>query len=84
MTRFIGAAAFAAAASAAALRRGDMNGCGFHIKSSGGLDCTMGQFEDGQNRLNGSYPVATYYFSNGGITDGNGRPCIVTTTNDAT
>ncbi|KAF2211516.1 hypothetical protein CERZMDRAFT_43011 [Cercospora zeae-maydis SCOH1-5] len=62
-----------------------MNGsCGFHIKASGGLDCTMGQFQDGQNRLNGSYPVATYYFENGGITDGHGRPCIVTTTNDAT
>ncbi|USW47912.1 Putative ubiquitin 3 binding protein But2 [Septoria linicola] len=44
----------------------------------------MGQFEDGQNRLNGSYPTATYYFSNGGITDEAGRPCIVTTTNDAT
>ncbi|KAM3419037.1 hypothetical protein BST61_g4992 [Cercospora zeina] len=76
---------FAAGASAATLRRGDMNGsCGFHIKSSGGIDCTMGQFQDGQNRLNGSYPVATYYFDNGGITDDHGRPCIVTTTNDAT
>lgn len=80
------AAAFAATASAAALqRRGDMSGsCGFQIQSSGGVDATMGQYEDGQNRLNGSYATATYYISNGGITDEAGRPCIVTTTNDAT
>ena len=83
MARFFVAAAFAATASAAVLQR-RADSCGFQIQSSGGVDATMGQYEDGQNRLNGSYATATYYISNGGITDEAGRPCIVTTTNDAT
>ncbi|KXT06441.1 hypothetical protein AC578_6082 [Pseudocercospora eumusae] len=85
MTRLLFAAAsLAATASAAAFPRGDASSCGFRIVSSGGVDGVMGQFEDGQNRINGSYAPATYHYNNGGIVDEAGRGCIVTLTNDAT
>lgn len=74
-------AAFAAVSYAAVLKRDQ---CCFQITATGGVSGVMGQLSDGQNRLNGTYSPATYCYSNGGITDANGRGCIVTTTNDAT
>ena len=62
---------FAAAASAAVLPRGDQ--CCFQIYASGGVEGLMGQYIDGQNRINGSYAPETYCYSNGGITDAHGR-----------
>lgn len=86
MKSFFAAASLVARISAAAIRRGDSDtsSCSFQIISSGGVNGVMGQYEDGQNRLNGSYPPATYHYSNGGIVDQSGRGCIVTLTNDAT
>lgn len=81
MKSFFYPAAFAAVGSAALLRRDQ---CCFEITASGGVTGVMGQLADGQNRLNASLPAATYCYSNGGITDEEGRGCIVTTTNDAT
>lgn len=81
MKSFLTSAAFVAVGSAAILRRDQ---CCFQITASGGVSGVMGQLDDGQNRLNGTYSPATYCYSNGGITDSNGRGCIITTTNDST
>ncbi|KAH6842902.1 hypothetical protein B0I37DRAFT_436815 [Chaetomium sp. MPI-CAGE-AT-0009] len=54
-------------------------GCAFTLSSSGSFVCPAGQLEDGQIRLNGSYPTATFYLgADGGITDSDGYGCIVT------
>ncbi|KAK3299468.1 uncharacterized protein B0H64DRAFT_100598 [Chaetomium fimeti] len=54
-------------------------GCAFTLSSSGSFVCPAGQLEDGQIRLNGSYPTATFYLDpDGGITDSDGYGCIVT------
>lgn len=52
--------------------------CVFTITASGGIACPAGELEDGQIRLNGSYPAANFTLSNGGITDSTGKGCIVT------
>lgn len=68
--------AFTLGASAAALKRSD---CCFQLTASGGAQGTVGQLNDGQNRVGGSYDAAKYCISsNGGITDANGRGCILT------
>lgn len=59
------------------LRRGNQ-GCPFTISSTGSFSCPAGQLPDGQIRLNGTENTATFYISNGGITDSNGFGCIVT------
>ncbi|KAH6636046.1 hypothetical protein F5144DRAFT_163761 [Chaetomium tenue] len=54
-------------------------GCAFTLSSSGSFVCPAGQLDDGQIRLNGSYPTATFYLgADGGITDSDGYGCIVT------
>ena len=57
---------------------GTSQGCGFTISSSGSFACPAGQLPDGQIRLNGTEDTATFYFSNGGITNSKGFGCIVT------
>ena len=44
----------------------------------------MGHLSDGQNRINGSYPAATYCLNNGVMMDDTGKTCLVTLDNDAT
>ena len=44
----------------------------------------MGHLSDGQNRINGSYPAATYCLNNGVMLDDTGKTCLVTLDNDAT
>ena len=67
---------FAIGASAAVLPR---QNCCFQINASGGASGTVGQLDDGQNRIGGHYDPATYCIDgNGGITDANGRGCILT------
>jgi hypothetical protein len=52
--------------------------CAFTLSSSAGIDCPASQLSDGQIRLNGTEDIATFYISDGKITDSQGRGCIVT------
>jgi len=53
--------------------------CCFSLTASGGASGTLGQLSDGQNRIGGGLPAAQYCIgSNGGLTDGSGRGCILT------
>lgn len=71
------ALAFAVGSSSAfVVPRGDS--CCFEITASGGESGTVGQLTDGQNRIGGGYSPATYCIKEGGITDSNGRGCILT------
>lgn len=54
------------------------SGCSFTITSSGGIACPAGELADGQIRLNGSEPTAQFYFSDGKITDSEGKGCLIT------
>lgn len=67
--------AFTLGASAAVLKRSE---CCFQLTASGGASGSVGQLDDGQNRVGGGYQAATYCLNNGGITDSNGRGCILT------
>ncbi|KAJ9300745.1 hypothetical protein DTO271G3_1909 [Paecilomyces variotii] len=70
------AAAFAAGANALVPRS---NTCCFGLTASGSVSGTIGQLSDGQNRIGGGLPAAQYCIdSSGGITDSNGRGCILT------
>ncbi|THC98130.1 hypothetical protein EYZ11_002418 [Aspergillus tanneri] len=76
MKNFVTAAAFAASANALV---GRGNSCCFHLKASGGATGSVGQLDDGQNRIYGGLSEAQFCISsNGAITDANGRGCIVT------
>ncbi|PTU24130.1 hypothetical protein P175DRAFT_0527582 [Aspergillus ochraceoroseus IBT 24754] len=76
MKNFATFAAFAAGANALVSRD---NSCCFHITASGKTSGTVGQLGDGQNRIGGGLPEAQFCLdSNGGITDGSGRGCIIT------
>ncbi|KAE8149276.1 ubiquitin 3 binding protein But2 C-terminal domain-containing protein [Aspergillus avenaceus] len=76
MKNFATVAAFAAGANALV---GRSNSCCFHINASGGASGTVGQLDDGQNRIYGGLsPVEFCIDSNGGITDASGRGCIIT------
>lgn len=53
--------------------------CCFGLTASGPASGTVGQLSDGQNRLGGGLAPAQFCIdSAGGITDGNGRGCILT------
>lgn len=56
--------------------------CSFTITASGGVSGIAGQLSDGQIRVNGSYPPATFCISNGQVTDSSGRGCILTRKSD--
>lgn len=58
--------------------QGRDKGCSFTLLSSGSFACPAGQLPDGQIRLNGTEETATFYISDGGITDSQGFGCIVT------
>ncbi|KAM0705646.1 hypothetical protein Q7P35_007006 [Cladosporium inversicolor] len=75
-SKIIALAVAGSSASAFVLPRDD--GCTFEVTASGGKSGTVGQLDDGQNRIGGSFAPATYNISNGGITDANGRGCILT------
>lgn len=77
MKNFVTVAAFAAGANALV---GRSNSCCFSLNASGGVSGTLGQLSDGQNRIgDDSLGPAQYCIdSNGAITDGNGRGCILT------
>ena len=76
MKTFTTAAGLAVGASAALLPRND--GCCFQLSASGGQSGTLGQLDDGQNRLGGGLGQATYCINNGAITDKSGRGCVLT------
>ncbi|OQD70565.1 hypothetical protein PENDEC_c022G04849 [Penicillium decumbens] len=77
MKTFVTVAAFAAGTNAL-VGRGDS--CCFHLTSSGGASGSLGQLSDGQNRIgdNSLSPAQYCINSSGGITDSNGRGCILT------
>jgi hypothetical protein len=75
-SKIIALAVASSSASAFVLPRDD--GCTFEVTASGGKSGTVGQLGDGQNRIGGGLAPATYHISNGGITDANGRGCILT------
>lgn len=76
MRTFTAVAALAAGASAIAIRG---ESCCFSLTASGGTSGTVGQLDDGQNRIGGGLPPATFCITPGGtITDGSGRGCILT------
>ncbi|KAL2068477.1 hypothetical protein VTL71DRAFT_16575 [Oculimacula yallundae] len=52
--------------------------CCFHLSASGAVTGTVGQLDDGQNRIGGPLPPAQYCIADGAITDAHGRGCIVT------
>lgn len=52
--------------------------CCFHLYTHGGVDGSIGQISDGQNRVGGGYPPAEYCFRGDGIYDAKGRGCILT------
>ncbi|KAL4893841.1 ubiquitin 3 binding protein But2 C-terminal domain-containing protein [Aspergillus ambiguus] len=76
MRNFATVAAFAAGANALVSRGGN---CCFHLKATGGASGTIGQLDDGQNRVYGGLSEAQFCIdSNGAIVDSNGRGCVVT------
>lgn len=80
MRSFATFAAFAAGTNALVPRQ--TSGCCFHLTASGGASGPVGQLGDGQNRVGGdsaSLPEGQYCISSdGSITDGSGRGCILT------
>lgn len=52
--------------------------CCFHLSASVAVTGTVGQLDDGQNRVGGGLLPADYCIADGAITDGNGRGCILT------
>jgi len=52
--------------------------CCFHLSASGAVTGTVGQLDDGQNRVNGPLSPAEYCIADGAVTDANGRGCILT------
>ncbi|EKD17933.1 uncharacterized protein L3040_004473 [Drepanopeziza brunnea f. sp. 'multigermtubi'] len=52
--------------------------CCFHLSASGAITGTVGQLDDGQNRVNGGLSSAEFCIADGAIKDTNGRGCIIT------
>ncbi|KAK4979434.1 hypothetical protein LTR66_001018 [Elasticomyces elasticus] len=53
--------------------------CCFHLNANGGPGGAVGQLSDGQNRIGQGLSAAQYCIDpNGGLTDGDGRGCILT------
>jgi hypothetical protein len=77
MKTFVTLAAFAAGTNALV---GRSDSCCFHLTASGDVSGSVGQLSDGQNRIgDNSLSAADYCInSSGGITDSNGRGCIIT------
>lgn len=77
MKEFITLAIFIANAYALA---GRGQTCCFHLTASGGASGNVGQLSDGQNRIgdNTLSPAEFCISSDGSITDGSGRGCILT------
>ncbi|KAK4442284.1 hypothetical protein QBC34DRAFT_431759 [Podospora aff. communis PSN243] len=76
---FIFLSGLAVLASPVSADKGQSGCCKFTLHASAPFDCPAGQLEDGQIRLNGSYPTSSFCIDNkGAITDANGFGCIVT------
>lgn len=66
-----------AAGTNALVARGDT--CCFGLEASGGASGSIGQLSDGQNRIGGGLPPGKFCLgTGGGLTDGQGRGCILT------
>lgn len=53
--------------------------CCFELNAKGGIEGSVGQLSDGQNRIGGGLPPTTYCIdTDGEIEDSSGRPCILT------
>jgi hypothetical protein len=75
MKSIIGALAFTAVCNAIITRWAP---CCFHLSASGAVTGTAGQLDDGQVRINGPLSASEFCISDSGITDANGRGCILT------
>jgi len=75
MKTFISSLALIAGANAIITRWAP---CCFHISASGAVTGTVGQLDDGQNRVNGPLSQAEYCITESSITDASGRGCILT------
>lgn len=72
-------AAFVAGSTASLLpRHWEKPECCFQLHTYGGAEGTVGQIYDGQNRIGGGYPPATYCIRGDQIYDQAGRGCILT------
>ncbi|GIZ37467.1 hypothetical protein CKM354_000091200 [Cercospora kikuchii] len=78
MTTFLLTAGLVAGAAGAVLPRQDNGQCQFQLTAAGGASGTVGQLDDGQNRIGGSFQAATYSLEDGAIKDSNNRGCILT------
>ncbi|TGO37740.1 hypothetical protein BHYA_0090g00300 [Botrytis hyacinthi] len=67
--------ALAVGTSAASIKR---DNCSYTLTSSGGQSGIVGQLEDGQLRILGNHPTASFTINNGETTDSKGRPCYLT------
>jgi hypothetical protein len=58
----------------------DAGACPFTLTAHGPGSASgiVGQLGDGQNRIGGGYPAATFYHQNGSIIDSSKRGCILT------
>jgi len=52
--------------------------CCFHLTAGGAVTGTVGQLDDGQARVNGPLSASEFCIADNGITDANGRGCILT------
>ncbi|KAF7941109.1 hypothetical protein BELL_0118g00110 [Botrytis elliptica] len=71
--------ALAVGVSAASIKR---DTCSYTLTSSGGQSSIVGQLDDGQLRVLGNHPTATFTINNGETTDSKGRPCYLTSEAD--
>ncbi len=66
------------AATADALVASRGGSCCFHLTAAGAVTGTLGQLDDGQNRVNGPLAAAQYCIAGSAITDSKGRGCWFT------
>ncbi|KAF7868734.1 uncharacterized protein EAF02_009470 [Botrytis sinoallii] len=71
--------ALAVGVSAASIKR---DTCSYTLTSSGGQSSIVGQLDDGQLRVLGNHPTATFTINNSETTDSKGRPCYLTSEAD--
>lgn len=77
MRSFVAALAFSLGADALIART---TSCCFHLDASGAVTGSVGQLSDGQARVGGGLPASQFCIAGSGITDANGRGCILTRT----
>lgn len=78
MKTFFAAASIFVASAKALYTRTDSSCCFGLSAVVSGVSSTIGQLSDGQNRAGGGLTPASFCLKDTSITDGNGRPCVIT------